>query len=1013
MMKHKKIIRKLILLGLSVFFLFGVSHYYKKESHSSKISAHPTNKVKLDSGVADEYNLQEDDTKLWETILTSDPLYKGYVQNEVPSVSVSKGVLGAYSTKQQDVVSMTEYLGDNKYLMSIATRNDNDAILNTAPARMTLTIAIFDGKTGEITDNKNMVTGMPTDTNNTIGNGPQGDYAGGESPFLKETDGSYSYIYTGRSNNILVGNNALRKINFKVDALKKTIQNVNWQDITQNITTNNQLSTLIKPFVGETGNQYYSYGYVDNRNGNPNEGNDILYLENNVFKLKKHLKIPNKINYLKVGGTFWGSWLSSPGYDSVNGGFFGKMDFRNTINQYNSYLGHWNDNGELLELVPMGENIVQTGLRTFRVMEAISTTSELYLTKIYAEKTELVKQDLRMGYGSNKQQVLLSFPKNSSIGVSETLSNFGKYMIYGQYGDNGGVLAEYGIKKGDIYIGVVDEDFNILSARGINATGTVSISNIIAGQDTDNLFLYGYGTSRDFTNKPKDGWKESYPGSTVTEQNALYGLIKLVPDYAPAIKSTSNQINIEKKSKEQIQQELLTNVSVYDSYELSPGNLSGQKDMKWLRERINKNPNKIVYDADGVVRNPNIDWDTLGLDTTKTGPQHVTFFVSDDNKKSSVTSNVINALTDKTKEKDNYYLDVANFSIHVDDVATSLSTDDAIKKLAQTKAWNGKDAIYDEDSTKSPPLLSSKVVFTDTNQLTTLRQATVAKPYPLDIEYKGSTTTTVKNRIWVFVTDDRTVVDEANDVVIYAKDYTQELRLADQETNNKIWVNSEIKVYQFKANAQTGDVPPVLADKDNITGLGVNSTDKATINSATLPGDYPNIRLTFTKKGKVIEAPITIKLIRDPLTIHYQQVVINRRNELVVPTEGFAKAINGKDALLGTTTSTKEELSIKGPSRDGDMSSYNKILVSLADDHWYYYIIPVIPEYYEWVGFQLTDTNLPHNELNKSTGQIVLNGKSQSEYWVTVYLTPSFSNSETPRYYGWNYGKNGIYEINP
>ncbi|WP_369673305.1 hypothetical protein, partial [Enterococcus faecium] len=89
-------------------------------------------------------------------------------------------------------------------------------------------------------------------------------------------------------------------------------------------------------------------------------------------------------------------------------------------------------------------------------------------------------------------------------------------------------------------------------------------------------------------------------------------------------------------------------VKVYDTTDIDKGLFIYGID--WLRERINKNPNSLVYENDNITLKSSdpIDWQALGFDKNKTGPQLVTYFVADSQKQTSTTSAYINNLTNET-----------------------------------------------------------------------------------------------------------------------------------------------------------------------------------------------------------------------------------------------------------------------------------------------------------------------------------------------------------------------------
>ena len=189
-----------------------------------------------------------------------------------------------------------------------------------------------------------------------------------------------------------------------------------------------------------------------------------------------------------------------------------------------------------------------------------------------------------------------------------------------------------------------------------------------------------------------------------------------------------------------------------------------------------------------------------------------------------------------------------------------------IKTLAQTKTENLITGDVDEDS--SVGQFSDNVTIS-ANQLKELQQAKdtkVAKPYPLDLTYKTSEGQRNK-RIWVFVSDKNTAVDQANNLVMYANDYGLLTKETTQEDKDKVFTHSAVKVYPF--NEQKDELT-VLADSSKSTSLSVNPIELAKITSALKSGDYP-LTLTYND-GKSLSVQINVSVSDStvPLKIEYK-----------------------------------------------------------------------------------------------------------------------------------------------
>lgn len=608
------------------------------------------------------------------------------------------------------------------------------------------------------------------------------------------------------------------------------------------------------------------------------------------------------------------------------------------------------------------------------------------------------------------------------------------------------------LNSSGIAFGILDKDFELKNLRGLSATGSLALASFEPIPKTENYAIAGSAsTDSDFVTGP---FNNKRPGAS---RAAFYGILTLEKDYSPGIKFTKDNILIDlDDTEEDIENKLLDGIDVIDKYDFSSNNISGQKDEAWLKARINRNPRRINYTAPVGQQFPAIDWKTLGFDKTKTGPQKVKFFVSDGSLQSSSISRWINKIGTETiiDDDDKYALDAQNFHVPLENIDTTIPDADKFKEFAKTMAWSlTKHGISDGDQGggldedgKDSSKLSGKVTV-NAAQLKALREATTAKPYPVDVTYKPESGIEITNRVWAFVTTKNTLPNSAvnpevtpvdtNGVVYYADEYTLPYRLRTTQTNNEVVKNGKVKVYDyFDATHETSAELPTLADATkNANKLVV---DLPPIHSALAPGKAtPSV--TYKWDGPVdshhkdgsIAGNETVGHLDVNLTgnilFHIRQVVLNESNEIVVPTESYIDVhtiLNNSGSPIvdpdyrANLTGKSEVLANKPAFTDFTVGIDQ--LTDLSDQ---VQLSVVVPEFYNYLGYyqttQQTDASGQSHENNTSytAGWLQINKNmllQDEEFWVTMYIQPNVDgqdNPTTPQPYSWDYKKNDLGKI--
>ncbi|MGY3777373.1 MucBP domain-containing protein [Isobaculum melis] len=185
-----------------------------------------------------------------------------------------------------------------------------------------------------------------------------------------------------------------------------------------------------------------------------------------------------------------------------------------------------------------------------------------------------------------------------------------------------------------------------------------------------------------------------------------------------------------------------------------------------------------------------------------------------------------------------------------------------------------------------------------------------------------------------------------------------------------------------------------IGDAYDTTSFRKEITDYELVGIPTENGNYKNepITLIYTYKRKY-------------LTLHIKQVVLNTSPDLVIPTKGYATLKNVDNENPTEVHSIYEEINLSLPSRLADQEEAGNYQVVKNKTNNFYQVILMLPEYYQNMGYVLTDVEAIHDVSQKQLGIPVMNSLEKSEYWLTLYIQP---NSTSFRPYTWNYQLTGM-----
>ncbi|MGY3779550.1 MucBP domain-containing protein [Isobaculum melis] len=174
---------------------------------------------------------------------------------------------------------------------------------------------------------------------------------------------------------------------------------------------------------------------------------------------------------------------------------------------------------------------------------------------------------------------------------------------------------------------------------------------------------------------------------------------------------------------------------------------------------------------------------------------------------------------------------------------------------------------------------------------------------------------------------------------------------------------------------------------------------------------YDLVAVPANAQGKYGGEPITVTYyyVKQQLTFHIQQVILNHNAQLVIPSKGYAEIDNL--AMMNpldpeSPNISYEKMNVTTQSLTTNADDYTTVTLVRNPSGQYYRITGMIPEYYESVGYVLTDIATPHSVENAKSGKPIIDTHlEKKEYWVTFYLKPI---TELPKPHSWGYNTNSF-----
>lgn len=1060
---NKQLRRALLLVSFIVLMILGVFAGMNALQEKERVSAHPTNTIKLDEGGANEYEVPADgQTKL--EYQSGYDLFRQYDMN-IPSLGKQLSETETAKTKlfssQIRNYTSRSYITSkgNVISMQIFTTYPYGAGYNN----INQTRIILQSRTGEVLDTK-WVHETPNNINQSSGN-KQVVY----NTFFQKSGTEFMALYTTSAYSINTTTYVDEGTHLSISPLdnKRAVDTSSVDmkgQVIQGCWVSNSGTNVSTPVIYPTSSDKSAFISVEHSNGNL-----LNRLEFEASPdVAAELHGPNTHNYAAISNMY-------PVSDTV---IFGTELTSTQIGGITTRISRWTLN-------PATKKASRTEIARFpnstvSFQPSISDKNKI-IAQVYRNSAigETQVEIIEIDVNTSSTRTLKVFPKGTRFQFSKQGSG---YFYAGQVSNIEGELENIGSQPG-IYSGYMDTDFDWKSASSIQLDfpeeeSVISISSFVG--DEDLFVLSGTFATREinFIDEVVYG---NFPGEIATGSNkewspqnlspdrgnAFVSILRKTDDWTPLIKAPDSFIvDLDDPAVNQqasLDRWLLTGskngamtdskaTQVYDTMDIDKGLFL--YDISWLRERINKNPNTLVYEADGttLASSDPIDWAKLGFNKNKSGPQLITYFVTDSQKQTSTTSTYINNVTDETviDENDEFALDAKNFHVPLSSVATDVPDETTFKKLAKTMAWNltehgSSDGDYgnglDEDGADASKL-SSKVTV-DANQIKALREATVAKPYPVDVVYKPKAGVEIKNRVWVFVTTKNTIPNsetnpavtpkDTNGLVYYADDYSLPFRLRGTQNKNEVLTRGNVKVYDyFDSTHETDAELPTLADASKNTNK--LTVDLPTIQNALQPGVVtPSVTYKWegATDGNHIAGASTVGYLDVTLTghalWHVRQVVLDDSNEIVVPSKSYFDIQNVLDNSGSPIVDPDYQANLTANSgKAADNPAFTEVsiptdhLTSLNDQ---VQLSVITPEFYQYAGYYCTteqsdplgashQSNTTYTAGNPQLTKNALN--NDGEFWITMYIKPNTDDkgaSKTPQPYSWDYEKNDLGKI--
>ncbi|MBO1308815.1 hypothetical protein JZO70_21765 [Enterococcus sp. 669A] len=175
--------------------------------------------------------------------------------------------------------------------------------------------------------------------------------------------------------------------------------------------------------------------------------------------------------------------------------------------------------------------------------------------------------------------------------------------------------------------------------------------------------------------------------------------------------------------------------------------------------------------------------------------------------------------------------------------------------------------------------------------------------------------------------------------------------------------------------------------------------------------------LSYTVSSTYQEGKLIYSLRR--ANMHIRQVIQSPNDELVVPKEGYLtiqnQLHNSGNPVLDTNYQVNMAISSGMETDNPDFTTFVVSTTQLTNDNDEVQLSAIIPEFYKYNGYKISDTLAAHDSAPLLTDAKIsltrLAIYNQGEYWITIYLEPNGTNDGKPQPYSWDYKKNNLGKI--
>ncbi len=874
--KKSKIYMRFFFLTISVVFL---AHVYSSKKMIN-MKAKEAENVTVNDGTQFEYELPLVSKTLTEPQLSGNSRFDGYVQSQgVKSIlNVDSTDLGAFTDDDRSVIPVAMYKYEDDYLI-FNRMNHNNKVSGNVGGLQVLKVNVNGDEIAQWTVGTTNVTtfrfqgGTFLGKDNTVfsifNNGdtdPKGlrkHYSDGSKFMLYGVDASIGYTDENQGDDAIL---------------------VNLEDIDSDFVARNDLRVL-----DQSGNEAKIASSIQMSSKDNRMNYGTFYFDpDDPSKSKWEVDITLQIDLSPdlegVGAQTYSNSLIDPisiGKLEGGDGYYALVTFQdqNTPQQLSyTSLQIFNSDGSLRVSVPTNEirNVNQTRYGESAFLFEEETSNELY----YFEKGRENSYISKYNYKTNVQTIVQTFPAMTSLNFD--VNEFDKNSDIPFFGTTTSMtqaFSGFGVNDNEVptiisgVISSADDGFKVQSLSnydsGLTSTGIQSdtIFQFVDKLANDSYFVSGGTSSASLASKIVYSPLDSSSTTNLSgHMMSFYGEMIKVDDFSPAISPNGSNIVVESDAEgDDLESQLLSGIDgnqpikVFDT--VDDVTLEGRNQ---LIARINRNPNDYTLP---------IDWKALGFENNQqVGSNKVSYFTTDSQRQTSVTSRYVNKVDSNTKYDQGIAkaaLHAGNFVIDVADIG-SLTKD----KLINEATTNTYGHVFAWDMDTGANLNDSVVV--DDEDFKALKAATKFGRFPLKytITRNGEPVT---NSTMVFVKGETEAISEDEKYLISAHDFsvaTKDYPKTDAALTTMIHDEAKAKLFNVTTDTDM-DLSNLVITKGQLPGAN-------TAGSYVPDGKY-KVLLSYGTIGtkSYVEKEITVTVTQSTFEMTLNQVYAEKTSQAI------------------------------------------------------------------------------------------------------------------------------------